>query len=52
MNETASTANSGILKSSYDTMSPMQQALKKKREKLAETKLGLEPSEGDTQDGL
>lgn len=48
MNETASTQNSGLLKPSYG-QSPMQKALKKKREKLAETKLGLEPEE--KQDG-
>jgi len=41
-------SNSGILKSYYDS-SPMAEALKRKRQKLAETKLGEreeKPSEG------
>lgn len=44
MNEIASIQSSGILKPDYG-MSPTQEALKKKREKLAETKLGLEPED-------
>lgn len=42
MNETAGIQSSGILKQDYG-ISPMQEALKRKREKLAETKLGLAP---------
>ena len=49
MNEFASTENSGLLKDNYGD-SPLAQALKKKREKLAQTKIGLETEdekEGD-----
>lgn len=48
MNDLSTTQNSGLLKSFYpgSTQDPVLDALKKKREKLAETKLGLEPKEG------
>jgi hypothetical protein len=46
MNEFASTENSeGMLKTSYDTgRSPLEEALRRKRKKLAETK-GMEVKE-------
>lgn len=47
MNNFTSTENTGLLKISYDgdKKSPLQKALKRKRERLAETKLGLVPED-------
>lgn len=43
MNEFSSPSDSGLLKVNYeDDQSPLSKALKKKRERLAETRLGLE----------
>lgn len=54
MNQFGSTVDSGLIKLNYDSgLSPLQEALKKKRQRLAETKLGLikEPnSDQDDQD--
>lgn len=50
-NEFSSTdgPNTGILKSYYDA-SPMEEALKRKRQKLTETKLGSEAGEKPSED--
>lgn len=50
MDSFANIQDSGLLKIAYpnsqDKGKSMAEALKRKREKLAETKLGLEPKEG------
>jgi hypothetical protein len=51
MNEFASTQDTGLLKDAYpEDSSPIQEALKKKRKKLAETKIGL--SDTTEEEGL
>lgn len=42
-------SNSGILKSYYDA-SPMEEALKRKRQKLSETKLGDKAEDKPSED--
>ena len=47
MNQFASTKDIGLLKDSYGESSPLQDALKRKRERLAETRIGLVSNDDD-----
>ena len=48
MNDFSSIENSGLLKPDYEPgQSAMSKALKRKRDRLAETMIGLEPDEED-----
>lgn len=49
MNGFSSTQDSGLLKKNYDS-SGVSEVLKRKREKLAQTRIGLEPSDDDKED--
>jgi len=46
-NEFATTSSTGILKEVYDTGTPLQEALKRKLKKLADTKREVDSSEKD-----